>query len=86
MAQEIKCKVSSVMIEIVKTPDFKENPIRYFNLTLEFMEPIYSENQETPIDAEFLQVKFAPITDCEEFLVYGMLYDDRKGEIFDYES
>ena len=53
-------------------PAFAPKPLRWIVLTLDFSKnPLIEPDREI----EKLEVKFAPISDCEEFLVLGNLYD-----------
>ena len=64
--RELPCTISDIKVEILKTSLYKLNPLRWLIITLNL----------TDRPSESFQVKYAPITDCEEFLVFSALYYD----------
>ena len=69
---EFKCKIEKVDIEMCNLRIFPKKPLRWIVLILNFSANPITESKEK---IEKLTVKFAPLTDCEEFLVFGPLYD-----------
>ena len=70
--REFKCKIEKVDIEMCNLPIFPKKPLRWIVLKLDFSANPITESKEK---IEKLTVKFAPLSDCEEFLVFGPLYD-----------
>ena len=72
--QELRCKVSDIQFEFLASSDFKENPLRWLVITLDFtMAPLH---HDTGKEVDSLEIRFAPVSDCEEFIVFGPLYDE----------
>ena len=64
----VLCQVQSIEVDQLKTAKYREHPIRCLIIVLNV---VGGEK-----DLSTLAIRYAPLKDCEEFLVYQQLYQD----------
>lgn len=73
MDKDLECKVIEIEIELMKEKMFNP-PARWCALTLSLI--------ENDLDVEHIKVKYAPLENCEEFLIFGPLYEKSRDAKF----
>ena len=77
MDQLLLCQVESIEVDMLKTSKYRENPIRCLVIMLKV---VGGEELQT------MAIRYAPLKDCEEFLVFKQLYQDAQKSSLKKES